>query len=75
MLIRRGELARQLKVSWPTVKYYTEMGLFQPSKRTPHGQFLYDLDKIKSRYERVQSLKLQRFSISEIKERLMLERL
>ncbi|MBI1884659.1 MAG: MerR family transcriptional regulator [Chlamydiae bacterium] len=73
MLVRRGELAKSLGLSWPTVKYYTEVGLFTPVELTPHGQFLYDLEKNRSRNQLIQNLKIKRFTLSEIKTRLILE--
>ncbi|MDP3979819.1 MAG: MerR family transcriptional regulator [Chlamydiota bacterium] len=75
MLIRRGELAKQLRLSWPTVKYYTELGLLVPAKRTPHGQFLYNIEECQERFTVIQSLKMKRFTLSEIKDRLLIEKI
>lgn len=71
--LRRGELAKQLGITTPTVKYYTTLGLFPVQKRTHHGQYLYDIEEIKPRYFRIRELKEKRLTIQEIKDRLKIE--
>ena len=68
--VRRGELAKILGTTSPTVKYYTSMGLFPVCKKTDHGQYLYDCDEMRERFQLIQSLKRQRFTIVEIKKQL-----
>lgn len=72
---RRGELAKELGITVPTVKYYTHFGLFPVDKRTPHGQFLYDLESIRRRFLRIRELKEKRLTMQEIKDRLQIEHL
>lgn len=73
--VRRGQLARILEIPIPTVKYYTALGLFPIQSRTENGQYLYDLDKIRERYSRIQEFKKKRLTIQEIKDRLQMEKL
>ena len=71
--LRRGELAKALGITTPTVKYYTALALFPVQKWTDHGQFLYDVEDIRRRYERIRELKAKRLTIQEIQERLQIE--
>lgn len=71
--LRRSELARRLGTTPPTVKYYTSVGLFPVAGKTPHGQFLYDFETVKLRYDRIQELKNKRLTVEEIKDRLQIE--
>ena len=73
--LRRGELAKALGTTTPTVKYYTSLGLFPVFKKTEHGQFLYDIETLKHRYQRIQELKEKRHTIEEIKDLLQVEHL
>ena len=72
-LIRKGQLAKELNIHWPTVKYYTAVGLFPVAGRTPNGQHLYHLPLIREKYERIKTLKRQRLTIGEIIDRLKME--
>ena len=72
-LVRKGRLAKELNISWPTAKYYTSVGLFPISQRTPHGQHLYDLELMRERFARIKQLKRQRRTIEEIHDLLKLE--
>ena len=72
--VRRGKLAKKLGIPEPTVKYYTEIGLFEPSGKTPHGHLLYDQTQMESRYLRIKELKKKRLTIKEILDRLLIER-
>ncbi|MFC1668109.1 MerR family transcriptional regulator [Chlamydiota bacterium] len=74
-LLRRGSLAKELHLPWPTVKYYQEQGLFPIAKRTPHGHNLYDINKIKEVFQSIKALKQQRLTIDEIKNRLIIKNL
>lgn len=69
-LVRRGELAKHLGTTSPTVKYYTSEGLLWVSGKTDHGQYLYDLDEMRERFQQIVTLKRRRFTIEEIKEQL-----
>ena len=71
--LRRGDLAKELRLTVPTVKYYTSFGLFPVERRTPHGQFLYDREDIRRRYLRIKELKDKRLTMQEIKDRLKIE--
>ncbi len=73
--MRRGDLAKELGITVPTVKYYTSFGLFPVQKRTPHGQFLYDPENIRRRFLRIRELKEKRLTMQEIKDRLQIENL
>lgn len=69
-LVRRGELAKLLGTTSPTVKYYTSMGLFLVSGKTDHGQYLYDPVEMRERFKIIQNLKRRRLTIEEIQEEL-----
>ena len=71
--MRRSQLAKALGTTMPTVKYYTALGLFPVQKKTDHGQYLYNLEEIRTRYTRIQELKEKRLTIQEIKDRLQIE--
>lgn len=71
--VRKGQLAKTLNVPWPTVKYYTKVGLFPIAQKTPNGQHLFDLNETRERYERIKSLKRQRHTIEEILDLLKIE--
>ncbi len=73
--LRRGELARVLGTTMPTVKYYTALGLFPVHAKTSHGQHLYDPEAIRERFFRIKELKEKRLTIEEIKDRLKIETL
>ena len=64
--VRRGKLAEALGIPASTIKYYTALGLFLVSKKTPRGQYLYNLDDIRQRYAAIKELKDKRFTIQEI---------
>ncbi len=72
-LVRKGQLAKALNISWPTAKYYTKVGLFPITERTPNGQHLYNLPEIRDRFERIKELKRQRHTIDEILDLLKIE--
>jgi len=40
--LRIGTLARQTGCSVPTIRYYEEIGLIPPARRSPSGQRVYD---------------------------------
>lgn len=67
---RRGEIAKILGIPSPTVKFYTTQGLFSVKKRTPYGQYLYDLEEIRRMYFLIKELKDKRLTIEEIKTQL-----
>lgn len=69
-LVRRTRLAKLLGIPMPTVKYYTLLGLFYFSKKTEHGQYLYDPEEMRQRYEKIRVLKDKRLTILEIKDQL-----
>ncbi len=63
-----------LAIPEPTVKYYTEVGLFEPSSKTPNGHLLYDPSQMRARYERIKELKKKRHTIQEILDRFLIEK-
>jgi len=67
--VRKGDLARSLGVSIPTISYYTKLGLFKTAGKT-EGGFLYDIEKIRERLERIEQLKKQGFTLKQIKEEI-----
>ena len=73
-LVRRGRLAKLLGIPEPTVKYYTEVRLFEPSNKTPNGHLLYDQQEMQRRYLRIKELKKKRLTIQEILDRFMIEK-
>ena len=72
-LVRKGALAKELSIPWPTVKYYTKVGLFPIAQRTQNGQHLYDLEGTRERYKKIKELKRRRQTIEEIIDHLKLE--
>ena len=72
--MRRGKLAQLLGVPEPTVKYYTEVGLFEPTGKTLHGHLLYDPTEMQRRYTRIREWKKKRLTIQEILDRFMIEK-
>lgn len=72
-LVRKGKLAKEIGIPWPTVKYYTKVGLFPVTQRTPNGQHLYHLEVIRQRFGRIKELKRQRRTIEEICDLLKME--
>ncbi len=73
-LMRRGKLAKYLEIPDPTVKYYTEVGLFEPAGKTPHGHLLYDPQAMQGRYARIKELKKKRLTIQEILDRFLIDK-
>jgi len=73
LLVRKGQLAKELNLSWPTVKYYSKVGLFPMAAKTPNGQHLYNLAIIRERYGRIRELKRKRHTINEIRDLLKME--
>ena len=71
--VRKGQLAKTLNIPWPTVKYYTKVGLFPIAQKTPNGQHLYNLEEIRKKYERVKQLKRQRHTIEEMLDLMKME--
>lgn len=71
--LRRGDLAKALGTTPPTVKYYTSLGFFPVNRKTDHGQYLYDLETIRERFLRIRELKDKRLTIEEIRDRLKID--
>lgn len=66
---RIGELARRCGVSSRTIDYYTHIGLLQPVERTNGNYRIYGADA-PTRIAHIRALQAQRFSLSEIVDRL-----
>ncbi len=73
-LVRRGKLARFLGIPEPTVKYYTQVGLFESAAKTPNGHLLYSAVEMQKKYARIKELKKKRLTIEEILERFLIEK-
>jgi DNA-binding transcriptional MerR regulator len=68
-LIRVGEVARRLKVSPRTIKYYEEIGLIEPEERSAGGFRLYGSRGVE-RLERILKMKSIGYSLAAIRELL-----
>ena len=66
VLLRIGELAKQVKETNSTIRYWTKEGLIEVADRTAAGYQLYSTETIK-RIELIKELKVQRFTLQEIK--------
>ncbi|WP_039917267.1 MerR family transcriptional regulator [Cellvibrio mixtus] len=67
MLLKVGQLARQISLSVRTLHHYEEIGLLSPSVRTDAGHRLYNTKDI-SRLYRIQALKQLGLSLLQISE-------
>lgn len=72
-LVQKGKLVKELNISVPTIRYYTDIGLFKISKTTPAGYFLYDLEQTRKVYNSILKFKENRLTITEIKEKIEIE--
>jgi len=72
-LVTIGKLARGAGVLPSTVRYYVKEGLLQVTDHTPGGFFLFDRVPTLKRIEHIQTLKEQRLTLAEIRERLLKE--
>jgi DNA-binding transcriptional MerR regulator len=61
-----GEVARRTKLKIPTVRFYEEIGLLPPPKRTPNGRRVYGEDEI-SRLSFIQNARQLGFSLDQIR--------
>lgn len=68
-LLQIGEVADRAGLSLRTVRYYEEMGLIVPEKRTDGGFRLYTDDHV-ARLELIKEMKPLRFSVLEMNELL-----
>ena len=72
-LVTIGKLAKDAGVLPSTVRFYVKEGLLQVADHTPGGFFLFDRIFTLKRIERIQSLKEQRLTLAEIREKLLQE--
>ncbi len=72
MLLKVGQLARQICLSVRTLHHYDEIGLLSPSIRTQAGHRLYNTSDIQRLYA-IQALKEFGLSLAQIAERLAQE--
>lgn len=70
-LYQIGEVADRVGLSLRTLRYYEEVGLVEPSERSPGGFRLYGEEDIQ-RAEFVKQLKPLDFSLDEIRELLVI---
>lgn len=68
-VLKIGEFAKQVGESNSTIRYWTKEGLLQVAEVTEAGYQLYAPEMIE-RIKRIHSLKEQRFTLQEIKEKL-----
>lgn len=68
-LYRIGELSKAAGVSERTIDYYTKLGLITPEQRTEKNYRLYNHETL-SRLERIIQMKLEKYSLDEIKQSL-----
>lgn len=68
-MIQIGELAERVGLSLRTVRYYEEMGLLSPKKRSEGGFRLYTEDHV-DRLALIKQMKPLGFTISEMRELL-----
>lgn len=61
-----GELAKRTGMSVRALHHYDEIGLLEPSLRTPAGHRLYDVRDVQ-RLQQVQSLRMMGISLDEVK--------
>lgn len=73
--VKKQELARILNIPSSTVSYYTSIGLLDTVDTTPGGYNLYSLQDCIKRYHKIKELKNKRFTIAEILEEVMKEKL
>lgn len=66
VLLRIGELARQVKEANSTIRYWTKEGLIEVVDKTASGYQLYSTETIE-RIKLIKKLKGQRFTLHEIK--------
>jgi Zn-dependent membrane protease YugP/DNA-binding transcriptional MerR regulator len=66
-LYRIGELSQLSGISPRTIDYYTGLGLLIPTKRSTGNYRLYDHETL-TRIRRIELLKVQKFSLEEIRE-------
>lgn len=69
-LMKIGELAKKSGIAHSTIRHWTREGLLEVADTTPSGYQLFNADMIK-RIEKIQELQKQRFSLGEIRERVV----
>ena len=69
-LLRIGQLAKQTDVNVSTVRFWLTSGLLEVSETTPSGYQLFSASMV-VRIEEIKALKEQRFTIQEIKSKLI----
>jgi Fic family protein len=69
-LLRIGQLAKQTDVNVSTVRFWLTSGLLEVSETTPSGYQLFSASMV-VRIEEIKALKEQRFTIQEIKSKLL----
>ena len=69
-LLKIGELAKKVGESNSTIRHWTKEGLLQVAEITEAGYQLYSHEMI-ARIEKIHELKMQRFRLEEIKEKLL----
>jgi len=69
-LFKIGAIAKQSEETVPTIRFWTKEGLLNVAERTASNYTLYASETL-TRIKKIQELKKQRFTLSEIKERLL----
>ena len=68
--LRIGQLAKQTDVNTSTIRFWLTSGLLEVSETTPSGYQLFSASMV-ARIEQIKALKEQRFTIQEIKSKLL----
>ena len=65
--MRRSDVARNLGIPISTLKYYTREGLLEVAETTEGGMTLYDLKSVARKFSKIEQLKKNGKSLTEIK--------
>lgn len=68
-LLKIGELANKVGENNSTIRHWTKEGLLEVAEITESGYQLYSTDMIE-RIKQIHSLKLQRYTLQEIKKKI-----
>ena len=69
-LVKIGAIAKSATETVPTIRYWTKEGLLKVAEFTKSNYALYDQHTTLATIEKIQQLKKQRYTLSEIKEKL-----
>ncbi|MCQ2965754.1 MAG: MerR family transcriptional regulator [Alphaproteobacteria bacterium] len=72
--LKIGQLAKECGERVSTIRYWTNMGLIEPVKKTSSDYMIFSSDILK-KIEKIKNLKKQRLTLDEIKQQLKMEHL